>query len=196
MSISTGQSRRERNGPAQANPQTSHQRRRSLLQSESEQRDEEFFARHNILDSARDAAAEVSEEDFVASLKSTKDSLEPIREEIRKSRKPRLRTVEQYLCDNCDRIISSPSGGFVVHGNIYVADPTINGGLIGNNFPETDEPVSLDCVKRTVLCKSCFIEAVGLGSSHNYETDMDRVIEDLSGTSARPRPRHDDGQAF
>lgn len=138
-------------------------------------------------ESARDAAAETDEAEIVEiekALSPLKDSLEPIREEIRKSRKPRMRTVEQYLCDGCDKTIMSPRAGFVIHGNIYVADPNQLGGLIGNNFPETDEPISLDCVKRTVLCKECFIEAVGLGSSHSYETDMDRVIEDLASKTA------------
>ena len=128
-------------------------------------------------ESAREAAAEsVSEDDFVSELKSSNDSLEPIREEIRKSRKPRMRTVEQYLCDNCDKIISASTAGFVIHGNIYVADPNVNGGLIGNNFPETDEPVSLDRVKKTVLCKECFIEAVGLGSRNNDIKSTDDLI--------------------
>ncbi len=147
------------------------QERRSRPQSERSESDEQSL----LEQSARDAAAEsVSEDDFVSELKSYNDSLEPIREEIRKSRKPRMRTVEQYLCDSCDKTILSPRSGFVIHGNIYVADPNQSGGLIGNNFPETDEPVSLDCVKKTVLCKGCFIEAVGLGQREGTEEKDDR----------------------
>ena len=41
-----------------------------------------------------------------AVLSESKDAaLKPIKEKLRESRKPRLRTVEQYLCDNCDGII-------------------------------------------------------------------------------------------
>jgi len=98
-------------------------------------------------------------------LASKDDSLEPIRQGIQRSRKPRMRTVEQYLCDQCDKVIDTPRAGFVIQGNIYVADPASVGGLIGNNFPDTDEPISVDSVKKTVLCKTCFMEAVGLASS-------------------------------
>lgn len=97
-------------------------------------------------------------------LKSRGATLEPIREKIRMSRKPRMRTVEQYLCDHCDAVIAKPTDGYIVHGNIYVAEPSCRGGLIGNNFPEVepDEPIKLEAVKQTVFCKACFLKALGL----------------------------------
>jgi uncharacterized protein YlaI len=91
-------------------------------------------------------------------------SLNEIKKGIVMARKQRMRTVEQYLCDDCDRIIVKPTDGFVIQGNIYVADPSTRGGLIGNNFPEVKdgETISLDSVKQTVLCTSCFLKALGL----------------------------------
>jgi len=97
-----------------------------------------------------------------AVLSESKDAaLKPIKEKLRESRKPRLRTVEQYLCDNCDGIIREPHDGFVIHGNVYVADPSSLGGLIGNNFPDEGK---LEDVKKTVLCKRCFCKALNLQS--------------------------------
>jgi uncharacterized protein YlaI len=91
-------------------------------------------------------------------------SLGEIKKGIVMARKQRMRTVEQYLCDDCDTIIVKPTDGFVIQGNIYVADPSTRGGLIGNNFPEVKdgEAISLDSVKQTVLCASCFLKALGL----------------------------------
>jgi uncharacterized protein YlaI len=93
-------------------------------------------------------------------------SLRGIKDKILMARKPRMRTVEQYLCDECDSIISNESeslSGFVVHGNIYAADPTKRGGLIGNNIPEVgqDETINPREIKETVLCRSCFFNALG-----------------------------------
>ena len=101
-------------------------------------------------------------------LKSRKGSaLEPIREKLRMARKPRMRTVEQFLCDHCDAVIAKPTDGYVVHGNIYVAEPSCRGGLIGNNFPEVQpgETITLESVKQTVYCKACFLKALGLEPS-------------------------------
>jgi len=73
-------------------------------------------------------------------------------------------TVTLYKCSNdrCGRVLLSPEDGLVIHGNIYVADPTTRGGLIGNNFPKPSEPTptgSIDeIVKETVLCVSCFMK--------------------------------------
>ena len=70
-------------------------------------------------------------------------------------------TVTLYKCDKCKKIINEPTGGLVIHGNIYVADPTQRGGLIGNNFPKKGERFETeDAVARTVLCVPCFLNAV------------------------------------
>lgn len=91
-------------------------------------------------------------------------SLSHIKENIINSRKSKMRVVKQYLCDSCDKNISKPSEGFVVQGNIYIADPNVSGGLIGDNFPEPDDKnsVNMDAVKHTVLCRDCFCRALGL----------------------------------
>lgn len=82
------------------------------------------------------------------------------------SDKSRLRTVEQYLCDRCDCVIREPEKGFVVHGNIYVADPTSMGGLIGNNFPE--EGGKIEDIKKSVYCLQCFLIAIGLNKGDKH----------------------------
>lgn len=94
----------------------------------------------------------------------TTKSLSKIKDNIIDSRKPKMRIVKQYLCDCCDKNISKPSEGFVIQGNIYVADPNISGGLIGDNFPEPDDKnsINMDAVKHTVLCRECFCRALGL----------------------------------
>ena len=77
------------------------------------------------------------------------------------------KTVELYLCEGCGKPILRPEDGVVVHGNIYVADTGIRGGLVGNNFPTNhsiDEMISLthlvDKVKETAYCVPCFLSIV------------------------------------
>ena len=72
--------------------------------------------------------------------------------------------VTLYKCSVCEKVILKPEDGLVVHGNIYVADPTTRGGLVGNNFPT--EPVEFDrgsalvggVVKETAFCTGCFLK--------------------------------------
>lgn len=87
---------------------------------------------------------------------------EPIKEKLRDARKERLRTVQHYLCDSCDMPIMKPEDGFVVHGNIYLADPSAHMGIVGNNFPEQPGDFAADSVKKSVLCKRCMADALGL----------------------------------
>lgn len=89
-------------------------------------------------------------------------SLNEIKRTLKK--KEKMRRCQYYLCDACDQPIYKPEEGFVVHGNIYVADPSCRGGLVGNNFPEVvpGEKIEVTDVQETVYCKRCFIEAVGL----------------------------------
>jgi hypothetical protein len=69
-----------------------------------------------------------------------------------------------YKCDQCDRIIASASDGYVIQGNIYVADPDTRGGLVGNNFPkeETFPKFNIDDVRESVFCRKCFAAVLGL----------------------------------
>ena len=75
-------------------------------------------------------------------------------------------TVLLYKCDKCDQIITTPERGLVVHGNIYVADPSKRGGLVGNNFmddkftpgdPDDFQQKLGDYVKESVYCVPCFL---------------------------------------
>ena len=106
------------------------------------------------------------EEDYIReSIKSSDlSSLSKTKDALTAARKRQMRVVEHYLCDSCDRLIEKPEQGFVVQGNVYVADPKVKGGLIGNNFPEpdTDGKVDFKSVKQSVLCKECFCRALGI----------------------------------
>lgn len=86
---------------------------------------------------------------------------EDVKRQIKRARKPTMRTVAHYLCDGCDTEIIKPEDGFIIHGNIYVADPKCCGGLVGNNFPNKESFVA-DEVKQSVLCRMCFCKALGL----------------------------------
>lgn len=109
---------------------------------------------------------EAKEEDYIReSIKdSSLDSLSEVKESITAARKHKMRVVEHYLCDSCDKLIEKPTQGFVIQGNIFVADPKTRGGLIGNNFPEpdVDDKIEMSSVRQSVLCKECFCRALGI----------------------------------
>jgi hypothetical protein len=64
-----------------------------------------------------------------------------------------------YLCDQCSIPILNPEDGFVIQGNIYVANPEYRGGLIGNNFPKAiNGRIQIDQINEAVYCKKCFFE--------------------------------------
>lgn len=86
-----------------------------------------------------------------------------MKEQIDMARKPRMRTIEQFLCDQCDCIIQKEDQGYIIKGNIYTADPATRGGLVGDNFPPIEDgKIDPAEVMETVLCKGCFLRAVGL----------------------------------
>ena len=129
---------------------------------------------------------DAKEEDFVReSLKNSNlDCLSKAKKSITEARKNKMRIVEHYLCDNCDRVIDKPCQGFVIQGNIFVADPKVKGGLVGNNLPDPDEKnmIDINAIKQTVLCQGCLCQALGFVaqsqdswdvkkySKHNYNT--------------------------
>lgn len=99
------------------------------------------------------------------------------KDKLNEFRKPRLRTVQHYLCDECDRVISSPNEGFIIHGNIYVADSNELGGLIGNNFPKQEDAPASE-VKKTVYCKECFLKALEI-QEDNSQSSAKQLINQL-----------------
>ena len=109
-----------------------------------------------------------------------------IKDEIKNVRKPRMRTVEFFLCDSCNVPILDPSEGFVIHGNIYTADTRHNGGLIGNNIPEKEEELeSSDSIKKTVLCKQCFFEALDFKKKRFNSSAANKELESMYKKSKR-----------
>lgn len=122
---------------------------------------------HEVLKSL---PAKRNEEAAKKSLKKVnRKSLKKLKDSIEMTRKLKMRTVQQYLCDNCDEIIPVAadgewSTGFIVQGNVYAADPSSRGGLIGNNFPEVMQGEMIDpaAIRETVLCVNCFVQALGI----------------------------------
>lgn len=138
--------------------------------------------------------------------------IEQVREELRKARKPTMKTKEHFLCDSCREIITKPAEGFVIQGNVYVADPTMLGGLVGNNIPNADENgnVRANAIKKTVLCTKCLLQTLGLDKPSKKkpmkgrsafaaveplgatESMIDYVLAGLrAGSSSRPSVRSD-----
>lgn len=78
--------------------------------------------------------------------------------------KQRMRKREFYVCDRCDCTIGKPEDGLIIHGNIYVADPSCRGGLIGNNFPNVKpgDKIEVTDIKETVYCLTCFQAALDM----------------------------------
>jgi hypothetical protein len=77
-----------------------------------------------------------------------------------------MKTIEVYICDRCDKMIMpsrnpNPPNGFVVEGNIYVAEQG-EGGLVGNNFPKEGEEMRRGEIRKMCLCKDCFLEVLHL----------------------------------
>ena len=101
-----------------------------------------------------------------------------LKKSLREAKKPRNRTVQQYLCDRCDGVIPLPRknehDGFVIHGNVYCADPDEVGGLIGDNFPKMDpddDKFTADQVGMTVLCKKCLLKVLGIDAGRERAVD-------------------------
>jgi len=113
----------------------------------------------------------------------TAKSLEPAKSKLRAHRKERMRTCQFYLCDLCDRPIHDPDDGFVVHGNVYVADAQCRGGLIGNNFPEVKPGDKIDVtdVKEEVLCTECFVRACGLDKKYRKKEEVPDAMRGPTG---------------
>ena len=110
--------------------------------------------------------------------KGSHQSVNDIKEDLGDIKKIKMRIVEQYLCDKCDQVIplsplsKNKNEGFVIHGNIYVADPSQILGLVGNNFPDlnSEEKVDINLIKKSVLCKKCFGEIIGFfPQEDNYQ---------------------------
>ena len=125
------------------------------------------FAQAQAQQDARNLAS-LREQEFAHKLLkiSKSKALSRIKDKIQMEKKAKMRVVEHYLCDVCDKVIEKSEDGFVIHGNIYVADPSVRGGLIGNNFPEGDEKFRIEDITQTVMCRKCFCDTLEI---HAYE---------------------------
>ena len=124
------------------------------------------FLMNNVPTTSEDL---IVSEDFLEQIeRASMDDTETTKTKIKEARRDRMRTVTHYICDQCDQPILTPDNGFIVHGNIYVADTSRQGGLIGNNFPDEG---SAEDVKKSVFCKKCFLQALNLKEPKFYETN-------------------------
>ena len=90
------------------------------------------------------------------------------------ARKPKMRTVQLLQCDGCDKVIMKPEDGFIVQGNIYVADPANRGGLIGNNIPLNG---GVEEIQESAFCKRCFIKALNLDKTSSATREVKKREE-------------------
>ena len=107
------------------------------------------------------------------------NSLKTIKRDISMAKVPRGRIVRFFLCDCCGNTIKKPTTskepyeGFIIRGNIYLADPDDNIGLVGDNIPEEKESlVKIDHIKQTVLCKNCLLKALGIDKSSALKREV------------------------
>lgn len=68
------------------------------------------------------------------------------------------------ICGKCGTKVINPTDGFIIKGNIYVADVEDRGGLVGNAFPEPDNNgcVFVDDIEEYCYCKSCLSEILDI----------------------------------
>jgi hypothetical protein len=122
-------------------------------------------------------------------------SLNEIKRTLKK--KEKMRRCQYYLCDHCDQPIYEAQDGYVIHGNIYVADPNCRGGVVGNNFPEVNpgEKIEVTDVRETVYCKRCFIEAIGLFEPKSasggapMSSDCQNILDNLGVQNKPNKPK-------
>lgn len=96
-------------------------------------------------------------------------SLQSVKDDIKMAKMPRGRIVRFFLCDVCGDTIPKPTSdvasheGFIIQGNVWLADPDANVGLIGNNIPQNDDKlVDVKNIKKTVICRGCLMKALGI----------------------------------
>ena len=63
------------------------------------------------------------------------------------------------VCEICQKPIVNDSKGFIVKGNIYLADPVNYGGLVGNNILLTKDG-KIDEVMEVAYCTKCLLEVL------------------------------------
>jgi len=104
------------------------------------------------------------------------------------------RISQLYHCESCDVMIHNEKDGFVIHGNIYVANPSIRGGLIGNNFPDTVPGMKFEItdVRESVLCRKCLLKALQLdfrtGEVYRKENGSRKIPSRLTNRHEAPNP--------
>jgi|694.fasta_scaffold80311_4 hypothetical protein len=128
----------------------------------------EMIRTNAFLDSQK--YVDANDQNFIAAAteKITSKSLSAIKKKLQIMKKQKMRVIEIFVCDKCDKPIFKEDQGFVIHGNIYAANVKFPGGMIGNNFPEGRETFNIEEVQKTVFCKDCFMQVLNI---HQYDND-------------------------
>lgn len=103
------------------------------------------------------------------------NSVEDAKLKIKTARKEKMRTVSFYLCDSCDSPILQPEDGYIIQGNVYVADAASRGGLIGNAFPTPDEEGKIVAaeIKEIVFCRKCLLSILNMSKpDHQFRGSL------------------------
>lgn len=79
-----------------------------------------------------------------------------------------MKVGQFYYCDLCHNPIYDKSSGFIIHGNIYEADPAKRSGLIGNSFPNVtpEDSIKVEDVLEKVYCLDCLCKTLKINSQH------------------------------
>lgn len=134
---------------------------RDIVKKEDRAVEEKDFFDELCEEAVKESKTEDEKKRVAAILKKDTPFNKDVKKQLQRARKPKMRTVQHYLCDHCDCMIPDPEQGFIIHGNVYTADATCQGGLVGNNFPDEDT-FTIDKVEKTVLCRQCLLEALGI----------------------------------
>lgn len=102
--------------------------------------------------------------------------------------------IELYVCQGCEQPILPSKGkypnGFIIHGNIYAAEPN-RGGMIGDNFPqpskkidaeEEDPKFYADDVGENVFCRTCLAKTLGLSDFEDIDEKVDEADNPKDGS--------------
>lgn len=78
------------------------------------------------------------------------------------------------ICDRCEKLIADVTTGYIIKGNIYVADPNERGGLVGNAFPTPNSGgmINVNQIHEYCFCTACLLEVLNIRYSNRKNDDV------------------------
>ena len=83
----------------------------------------------------------------------------------------RTHNKEVAVCKACSKQILKPKDGFIIQGNVYVADIFTRRGLIGNNFPDNDS-FGVGEVGEVIFCMDCLQVVLGIENKFSKQAKL------------------------